>query len=197
MQAEERAAAHAEGHAAVLTPPEEPDSPSAPPGPEIGAIELSRQIVADMAAARRDELGVAVTAERLAADARVLEARRRADALAEAARRDAREVLRRQLEGESVRISPTATAPAPPLSAPPLAEEPEPAHWTAADDEWLDAEDTVAGREGPATAAHEQFWREEAQASAARAVSGPSPIEVLLPTAALLLLLIAVLLLIG
>ena len=44
--------------------------------------------------------------------------------------------------------------------------------------------------------AHEQFWREEAQATTARA-AGVSPIEVLLPTAALLILLLAVLLLIG
>jgi len=46
------------------------------------------------------------------------------------------------------------------------------------------------------TQAHEQFWREEVQATAARTL-GVTPIEVLLPTAALLILLLAVLLLIG
>ena len=123
-----------------------------------------------MAAARRDELSAAEHAAHHAAEARVLEAQRRAEDLALAARRDAAEILRRQLADDSGSA------------------------WTDADEEWLEAEDDVLQRD--VTEAHEQFWREEAQATIAR-TSGVSPVEVLLPTAALLILLLAVLLLIG
>jgi hypothetical protein len=203
---EERAAAAAEDQIVV--------SPVAPRGsPELEAIEVSRRIVQQMAAARRGEILTAEQEALVAAQARVVDARRHAQDLAAAAHRDVAHVLRARFPG--------VAGPVPP----PEAGDDLP-HWEAPDDDALEQErlqyeareaepfpamqhwaEPAPARptEAPAppvvvvpddaTRAHEQFWREEAQATAARG-AGVTPVEVLLPTAALLLLLVAVLLLI-
>jgi hypothetical protein len=145
--------------------------------PEVEAIEVSRRIVEQMAAQRRGEIRTAEQEALHEAQARVHAAGRHAQDLATAAHRDVAQVLRARFPGVAAPVSPAEAGDLP--------------HWEASDDALVD--DAVLS---DATQAHEQFWREEAQATAARA-TGVAPIEVLLPTAALLLVLFAVLLLIG
>jgi hypothetical protein len=178
---EERAAVAAEQRP-VAAP-----RPAAHPAPEVGAIALSRQIVEQMAAARRGDRRTSEDDAIRLAEAQLAEATRRAADLAAAARREAAELLRTRLDG---------APPAPPHLhwAEPL---PELRHW-AAPAPAAPPPAVPAPTVRPAdetTQAHEQFWREEAQATAAR-TAGVAPVEVLLPTAALLLVLVAVLLLI-
>jgi hypothetical protein len=184
---EERAAAAAEDQIVV--------GPVAPRGsPELEAIEVSRRIVREMAAARRGEI---LTAEHEAfgeAQARVVDARRHAQDLAAAAHRDVAQVLRARFPGVAGPVPPAEPGNDLPHWAEPLPamqhwSEPAPSRPTAA------PAPPVVVVPDDTTQAHEQFWREEAQATAAR-TAGVTPVEVLLPTAALLLLLVAVLLLI-
>ena len=58
-------------------------------------------------------------------------------------------------------------------------------HWAEPAPEVLPAAVPAPRERDAVAAAHEQFWQEEAQATSARS-AGMSPIEVLLPTAALL-----------
>jgi hypothetical protein len=205
---EERAAAAAENQ--IVAPTTAPRA-----APELDAIDVSRRIVEQMAAQRRGEIRTAEQQALIDAQAQVDEARQHAQNLAAAAHRDVAQVLRVRFPGVSgpaPAVDPDVELrhweerengappralrlPDPPAWAealPPLQHwaEPAPRRWSAV------APTPPVPEPDETTRAHEQFWREEAQVSAARS-TGVAPVEVLLPTAALLLVLFAVLLLIG
>ena len=126
---------------------------------------------------------------RLAAEARLAEATRLAEELAAASRREVSEILSTGWAAPA-----TISEPAPePVTDRVLAPTPPPV---------VHAELAAPALIADAAETNEAFWREEAQATAARsvatkAVESIAPIEALLPVLALVLLLVAVLVLIG
>jgi hypothetical protein len=152
---------------------------------DLDAVERSRRIVEEMAATRQASWRSSYEEARLAAEARLAEATRLADELLEAAHREVSEIV------ASGWPAPAST----PTAAPPPAADP---HHPPAPPVDLPAPALIA----QAADSNEAFWREAAAASAARsaatkALESFAPIEAILPTIALVIVLIAVLLLVG
>ena len=177
--------------------------------PADEAIALSQQIVEQMRASRGPELAATVDTARQVAEARVVQASRLASSLSETARQEAAQVLHQALPAEEADLphwGEPSVAPVPPITpvapatptastAPPPV--PAPVTWRAPEADlphWADPKPPLPAAPEPAHV-HDQFWREEQQATQARS-EAVSPLEILLPTAALLLLLVAVLVLI-
>jgi hypothetical protein len=197
VSAQEAAAAQAER--VVLGSTIDPD--------EASALEESTQLVQQLAAVRRAELRALADLARREAEEQVRAAARMAAELSAASRRDAAELLRDRVATGTAAAD--AAAPlAPPPGPPPAEPSDAPGHWgepLPGLQHWAEPPTEAVAAVVPAAPvrptvearkAHEQFWREEEQATAAR-TAGIAPIEALLPTAALVILLIAVLLLIG
>lgn len=150
---------------------------------DLDPVEQSRRIVEEMTATRQVAWRASFEEATVAAEARVAEATRLAEELAAASRREVSEIL--------------ATGWVPPAPVPSAAPASAPRHLAPA----APAAVVPASVTGPPSA-DEVFWREAARATAARAattkaVAAFAPIEAILPTVALVILLIAVLLLVG